>query len=178
MPTSHWQQINEIVDLIMGIRPKSILDIGVGFGKYGVLAREYLELWDGRGTYDNWKVRIDGIEVFSQYKNPIYDFIYDNIYYGDALKVVPLMGTKYDLILMIDVIEHFNKDEGLQLIDDCIKISRHIIVSTPLIVTDQGAAFNNQHETHKATFTVSDFSNCKTVVPNSRSLICVLSCQG
>jgi len=176
MPTSHWQQLNEIVGLIISIKPKSILDIGVGFGKYGMLAREYLELWDGRNIYNEWKVKIDGIEVFSQYKNPIYDYIYNNIYFGNASEIVSLLGNKYDLALMIDVIEHFDKDVGLQLIKDCLNISNNVIVSTPLSVTDQKSAFNNQHETHRSSFVAGDFPNCKTVVPNSKSLICVLSC--
>jgi hypothetical protein len=54
MPTSHPYQLNEIIDLAMKVDPKSVLDVGVGFGKYGVLLREYLELWDGRDRYRDW----------------------------------------------------------------------------------------------------------------------------
>ncbi len=64
MPTSNPYQINEILEAINITRPRSILDIRVGFGKYGVLAREYLELYDGREKYGDWKRRIDGIEAF------------------------------------------------------------------------------------------------------------------
>jgi len=46
MPTSHPFQLDDIVQLIIETAPLSILDIGVGFGKYGLLAREYLEIWD------------------------------------------------------------------------------------------------------------------------------------
>jgi hypothetical protein len=42
MPTSHPHQLNQIVELIMLTDPHSLLDVGIGFGKYGVLAREYL----------------------------------------------------------------------------------------------------------------------------------------
>ena len=34
--------------------PSSVLDIGTGFGKYGLLCREYLELWDGRENYSHF----------------------------------------------------------------------------------------------------------------------------
>jgi hypothetical protein len=40
------------MDNIIALKPKSILDIGTEFGKYGVLCREYLELWDGRQKYE------------------------------------------------------------------------------------------------------------------------------
>ena len=65
MPTSHHSQINQIMQFVVLTDPKSLLDIGVGFGKYGFLAREFLELWDGREEIGNWTRRIDGIEIFT-----------------------------------------------------------------------------------------------------------------
>ena len=75
MPTSHFYQLNEIVELVTLTNPKSVLDIGIGFGKYGFLLREYLELRDGRNKYNDWKRRIDGIEVFEEYLTPVHHFI-------------------------------------------------------------------------------------------------------
>ena len=63
MPTSHLHQLNAIVEIMMLTDPQSMLDVGVGFGKYGFLAREFLELYDGRDAYADWQRRIDGIEV-------------------------------------------------------------------------------------------------------------------
>jgi hypothetical protein len=58
------------MDLIVNINPNSVLDIGTGFGKYGLLCREYLELWDGRQNYDKFLRRIDGVEAFESYITP------------------------------------------------------------------------------------------------------------
>ncbi len=71
MPSSHLYQINEILALIMATNPESLLDVGVGFGKYGFLSREYLELWDGREQYHDWKRRIVGIEACKKYLTPL-----------------------------------------------------------------------------------------------------------
>ena len=174
VPTSHWQQLNEIVGLMMSVRPKSILDVGVGFGKFGVLAREYLELWDGRDRYNDWQIIVDGIEAFEGYKNPIYDHVYNTVFFGDALKVLPVINRSYDLILMIDVIEHFTKEDGLLLLNHCIKAAKHTIISTPLNPSPQKGAFNNQYETHKSVFTVDDLPKNKTVVKNAKSLISLI----
>ena len=57
MPTSYPHQINEIVRLVLAVNPASLLDIGVGFGKYGFLAREYLELFGESEQYAKWKRR-------------------------------------------------------------------------------------------------------------------------
>jgi predicted O-methyltransferase YrrM len=95
MPTSQFYQISDIVEFIVRTNPKSILDIGVGFGKYGALAREYLD--QGERLYD-WKRRIDGIEVFEEYITDIQRFYYDNIYIGNAVEVLPKLEETYDLI--------------------------------------------------------------------------------
>ena len=44
------------------LAPRSILEIGVGFGKWGVVAREYLEAWQGRFRREDWQVRIEGVK--------------------------------------------------------------------------------------------------------------------
>ena len=85
MPSSHYFQLNEIVDLISLADPVKLLDIGVGFGKYGFLAREYLELWKDGGDYQKWNRQIDGIEAFEPYITPVHQFIYNNIFIGNAL---------------------------------------------------------------------------------------------
>lgn len=176
MPSSHLYQINELVELIVLCDPDSLLDIGVGFGKYGYLSREYLELWDGREKYGNWKRRIDGIEAFPEYLTPVHSFVYDNIYKGDALKVIPKLNKKYDLIILVDVLEHFTKKEGTQLIKDCKKISKNILISTPHDIGDQEDSFDNPYETHKHEWKEVEirdlFPNMSSIfIPNQHSLI-------
>ena len=149
MPSSNPDQISRIMGIILRDKPGSVLDIGIGFGKYGFLCREYLELWDGREVYHEWKRRIDGIEVFKDYITPLQDMIYDRIYVGNALDVLPNLTFTYDLILLIDVLEHFIEDEGYRLLHECRSKGRKILVSTPKNIRTQGAAFGNDHETHR-----------------------------
>jgi len=173
MPTSHWRQLNEVMDFVMSIKPESVLDVGVGFGKYGVLIREYLELWDGRGIYDQWKVRLDGVEIFKSYHNPIYDYIYSHTYFGDALDVIPNLQT-YDLVLLIDVLEHFTKSDGCTLLDLCFAHGKKVIISTPLYDSRQKSAFGNPHEEHKTYWSKSDLlTYCNpTFIDNTQSILC------
>jgi hypothetical protein len=176
MPTSNPYQLNELIELILLSKPKSILDIGTGFGKYGVLSREYLEFYDEQKNYLNWKNRIDGIEAFRDYLTPMHDFIYDNIYIGNAIDVLPSLGIKYDLILVIDVLEHFDYDEGLKVLEQCEKRGRNIIISTPLKVGDQKGIFGNPYETHRSQWRRKDFTRFanKCFIYNDRSLICYI----
>lgn len=137
------------MDIITALNPNSILDIGVGFGKYGVLCREYLELWDGREDYHKFIRRIDGIEAFKNYLTPLHDFIYNNVYVGDALHLVDKLKHNYDLVLVIDVLEHLNKSEGKVLINKLLKEHKSVLIVVPKNIGDQKESFNNPYEMHK-----------------------------
>lgn len=176
MPTSHYLQLNTIVEAIVTASPQALLDIGVGFGKYGVLAREYLDISDGRGSYRDWKRRIDGVEAFREYITPLHEFVYDEVFIGNATDVVPKLTRQYDLVLLIDVIEHLTKEEGLKLMRDCLAISRNVLVSTPNEFIEQHEMFDNVHEIHKSHWTAADFAALAPmcVLPNAEdtSLVC------
>ncbi len=149
MPTSHYFQIGEIVSFILFTNPSSTLDIGAGFGKYGFLSREYLELWDGRNNYHDRQRKIHGIEVFEDYITPIHDFIYDRMYIGNAIDILPTLKEQYDLILLIDILEHFDFNEGLRILQECSTRGRNILISVPNYLGHQKDAFGNTFETHK-----------------------------
>jgi hypothetical protein len=174
MPTSHSEQINEIVRLIKLANPKSVLDIGVGFGTYGFLAREYLDVWSISDEYGNWKTRIDGIEVFEQYITVIQKSIYNNIYIGNATNILERINYNYDLILIIDVLEHFDYHEGHKLLEICSKIGRNILISVPKNIGVQEIVYGNIYETHKYKFNKKDFGifRDKFFLPNYESYIC------
>ncbi len=180
MPSSSPLQISPIIEIILATKPQSVLDIGIGFGKFGFLCREYLELWDGRDQYNDWRCRIDGIEAFESYITPLQRQIYSNIYAGDALKVVPTLDTYYDLILLVDVIEHFSIEDGQRLLRDSSKCARGCIVSTPLVVSAQKDAFGNPYETHRSQWAQEHFAEFpeKIFFAAPQSLLCYLRFDG
>lgn len=173
MPSSHWYQLNEIMELIIFTQPKSIFDIGIGFGKYGFLSREYLELFDGREKYNDWIRTIDGIEIFPNYLSALNKKIYDKIYLGDVLNILPTLDKKYDLILLIDILEHFNYDDGIKLLKICEQKGSNTIISTPKQYFKQREMFGNPSEIHKFLYKKKHFKIFKNkfFVPNILSLI-------
>jgi len=176
MPTSHLLQLNEITQLIKLTDPGAILDVGIGFGKYGFLAREYLELWDGRQNYGEWTRRIDGVEAFAGYVGPLQRSIYNTIHVGSALDVVPTLDATYDLVLLIDVLEHFSHEDGMRLLKECLRVGRNLLVAVPKPFEDQGAAFGNEFETHRFDWRRKDFALFpkKFFLKTRCSLICYL----
>lgn len=146
------------MDLIMILDPRSVLDVGAGFGKYGILCREYLELWDGRQEYSNFKRRIDGVEAFEPYITELHKYAYDNVYADDIRDLVDKLDFSYDLVLLIDVLEHFKKAEGELLLQKLLGRNLGILISTPKKPSEQKNAFGNDYEAHKSKWTRKDIS--------------------
>ncbi|MCX6245430.1 MAG: class I SAM-dependent methyltransferase [Bacteroidetes bacterium] len=176
MPSSHSFQLNEIMELIIETNPGKLLDIGVGFGKFGFLSREYLELWDPAASYTSRKHQIDGIEAFPDYLTPVHHQIYDTIYTGNALDILPGISEKYDLILMIDVLEHFTREDGMKVLELCRQKSRNVLVSVPRVMSVQEEIYGNTFETHRYNWKKKDFSFIpdKFFRYNFKSVICYI----
>ena len=183
MPSSQHQQITKIIDYVLTINPKSVLEIGIGFGKYGLLCREYLEFWKGDVDWqlpvkENWVRRIDGVEAFDSYINQHQKYIYNNIYNGDALEVFNSIEHQYDLILMIDVLEHFTYENGMKLLKKCLANSQNILVSVPKDIGLQSDVNDNKYEIHRFQFLKKHFKElsveCVFSSGGSSSLIVLL----
>lgn len=170
MPVSYFDPIPVVFNLIDFYRPKSLLDIGIGFGKYGVLCREILDVYHGRYNKKQWITRIDGIEVFEKYRNNLWD-VYNNIYIGDALDILNKSNSQYDLIICSDVLEHFDKESGHKLINLCLKKSEVIIINTPREFIEQGDVFGNIYETHRSLWKPKDFRQYHGIVHKTSDTI-------
>lgn len=156
MPSSDINNIAPILAVLQNSRPASVLDVGCGFGKYGYLAREYLDVQRGRLRRDEWQIRVVGVEAFAAYHNPVWDFIYDKVHIGKAEEVVPTLGT-FDTIIMADIIEHFHKDAAEALVAQALKQCSMLIISTPAYFFSQGDLYGNEHERHHILFTGANF---------------------
>jgi 2-polyprenyl-3-methyl-5-hydroxy-6-metoxy-1,4-benzoquinol methylase len=147
MPTSRPYPISYIADKILENQPKTVLDIGIGFGKYGFLAREYTDIWKNR--FRNPQTIIHGIEVYEDYITTLHREIYTNIFIGNALDILPTLGN-YDLITFCDVIEHFNKEDGIKMLDLIRSKSKLAFITTPTLTKfrKRGGMNGNAHEHH------------------------------
>jgi len=162
LSTSNWQNISYNIQLVKLLNPQTILDIGVGFGRWGILFREFLEVWGDNNFECNWKRTIDGLEIFPDYIKDYHKFFYDNIHICNALDYLRSMDKHYDLINLGDVVEHFVKEEGLELIDLCLKKSKHTLINIPIGKDwEQDAINGNEFERHRSSWSIEDFSKHK-----------------
>ena len=149
MPTSRPYCISNIASRILELQPDTVLDIGIGFGKFGFMAREYTDIWKNRYNKSQWKTKIDGIEAYHKYISEHHKHIYDKIFIGNALEILPGLNN-YDLITFGDCLEHFSKKDGtmmLKMIKDNCKVA---FITTPTTSKFQyrGAMHGNKYERH------------------------------
>jgi len=173
MPTSDHRQIISVLDHVLAISPKTILEIGIGFGKWGVLCREYLDIWNGRYEKETWATKLYGIEIFEKYHNPIWDYVYDEIIIGDVLENIEKFSN-VDLIIMADVIEHLEKESGLKLIEKCVNVAKKVLITTPkeFFINDYTRNIFEKHQSH---WKISDFYKYSFVYEEAPStFICII----
>ena len=162
MGTSNWQNISYNIELLRRLDPKSILDVGVGFGRWGILFREFLEIWDNGRYNGKWQVKIDGVEIFPGYIKDYHKYFYNEIYLQNVLEFLETNGNTYDLINFGDVIEHFTKEEGAKLIELALKKGKHVLINIPIgRYWAQNGTDENPYEEHKSVWYNNDFTGYK-----------------
>lgn len=132
------------------MQPATIVDLGCGCGLYGCIARNYLDGREGRVRKPDWRVGITGVEGFDQYANPMWG-AYDFVLRGDFRLIYETI-TGYDLVLMIDSLEHVEKAEALAILYHLALNNKNVIVSVPVGACPQGTCFGNDLETHRSTW--------------------------
>jgi predicted TPR repeat methyltransferase len=135
MPLSIWLGLEDCLQAITECWPGSVLDAGIGFGLFGHLLRQYLDVWEGRIQHAEWRIRIDGIEIDARRIQPHAHYLYDNVFVGDIRELVSVHAsqTPYDVILFGDVLEHLPKDDAVWLLRKSIALAmKQVIVRIPL----------------------------------------------
>lgn len=110
----------------------NILDIGSAFGKYGLLIRETIasnRSEHGDLSPDLSDIIIDSCEnakYFDKFK--WLDYIYNNRINESALNLTSGVLSNYNLILLIDVIEHWTREQFKEFMS---KVKCDVLISTP-----------------------------------------------
>jgi len=159
--------------MVEKIDPKSILDVGAGTGRYGLMFRELMDIRHGRYHKPMWVTQINACEAFTSYITPVHYFVYDQVFIQDFTELLNEMKD-YDLIFMGAIIEHFEKDTGKQVLKRALKKCRHLIISTPSFEMEQPAVFGNPLEEHKGFWTEEDFKPYEDIWQDETHIVVLL----
>ena len=140
---------------------RSVLDVGCGFGLWGFLARNFIQIWNPditRSDYLNWKrnLRVDAIEAVDWYVTSMQREIYNEIHVGGMVEIMPTLGS-YHLIIVGDTLEHVSLEDGLQFIKNARERSRWLVITMPSYFHRGSAIMGNDSELHEYVWKDSDF---------------------
>lgn len=155
MPTSDHHQIGTVLDCVIQREPRSVLDIGIGHGKYGALLREYLP-----------NARIIGVEPWPDYQTASTGdwHGYQHVWWGLWPDLAPRVREDsadhaYDVALMVDVIEHMDLLTGHKAIEQALRVARALVIATPHDPMGMVYVGPNQYEQHRRRWTLNDFAD-------------------
>lgn len=127
-----------------------IVDVGPGAGTYYNLLNPHLavEWWT---AVEVWAPYIDQFDLGSKY----HEVILADAYWLDWDRL-----NSPDLTILGDVLEHMTIERAASVLERAVRISRFVIVASPIIHYPQGAEMGNHWETHVIHFdseTMHDF---------------------
>lgn len=158
MGTSNWQQIPFCIEALLELSPMRVLDVGVGFGRWGMLVREFCEEWKGRFHREHWQVHLEGIEVFPKNVEEYHHLFYDWVHIGDAAEILENMDASWDLVIFGDVLQEWDKDTAGQMLHTALDRSAYVLVNIPLGPGwERGPLYGNPYEEHRSTWELDEF---------------------
>jgi len=130
------------LSLIQLVAPKTVLDVGAGRGAYLDLAAETVHAhWT---AIEAWQPYISEFKLRDRYQRVIH---------RDVGRLD--LGTigRFDLIVLGDVLEHFNVIDAVWLWHELRKVAPWLLLSIPIVPYPQGAIAGNPFEIHRSDWT-------------------------
>jgi hypothetical protein len=168
MATSFIEQVPTIIHVLRQLNPRSVLDVGKGFGKYGFLLHEYVGIDhakrpDPRRTMaQQSRIAIDALDANPAYQWPHVAQFYRHCYLGRVEELCDGLPA-YDVVLMADVIEHIEKTAALRVVELFLARGSTLVVSTPRTFFQQ-ELFESAHERHLSFWAIGDFRKADRTV--------------
>lgn len=122
-----------LVDHLVATQPSTILDIGVGTGINGLIAREILECrLNVRRDPRSWEIKIDAVVSHAANVHDHLNHIYDQVHVGQPSDIIRSL-SHYDLILIKDCLQHLSRADALNFLEECMMHTKgHVIVVVPI----------------------------------------------
>jgi hypothetical protein len=158
---SFLENTQAILDAVYESGEDKILDIGSGTGRYGLLIRE--DNISRRSVCESLEpedtMTIDCCEFTPYLYTLVCHNVYNKHFHKSMFELTDKELSKYGLVLMIDVVEHWDKD----VIKDFLKrIPGKILISTPKAVCMYNTEYYGDEHTHCSQWFYEDFKDFNT----------------
>jgi SAM-dependent methyltransferase len=144
-----WQQIPFCIEAMLDIAPAKVLDVGIGFGRWGVLLREFANA----GKEE--PLRVIGIETQRATAVEPARLFYDRIHPGKPLEIIDGINERWNLVIFGEELREWSAAAAEEILAKALNISDYVLVSSQ----------NNGHggNGHKLSGTLSDLMSANLV---------------
>lgn len=109
-----------------------VLDIRIGWGRYGLLLREQLDISSIHTEKKDWTLTIDGVAIRSEYVNSHTNYLYNTIYISPIETWAPnYKGHPYDIVIWADGIEYAYVSSVQKIVNSILGYCKWFIIVTP-----------------------------------------------
>ena len=163
--TGNYQNLGDAVAWLRAIAPRSVLDVGCGFGRWGFLCREFLDIWNGRVLRKDWAVRIVGVDAFASNLKEHHRLLYDEVCGERIEEFLARRSDAFDLIILGDVLEHLAKVQGYEVLRESLNRAGYVVLVLPIGEGwPQQSLYENPCERHLAVWQEADILEMRPLV--------------
>jgi len=147
--------LNKIIKTLPGVLNSALSDcesvLDIGCGPKSPISKQ-----------TNMGKKTLGIEIYEPYLNKARENKTHNEYYLGSLNeyIINNNGTKFDAVVLIDIIEHLPVQDALELIKKAESLAiKKIIINTPNGFVEQKMLDGNPYQVHLSGWTVTQLSS-------------------
>ena len=109
-----------------------VLDIRIGWGKYGLLLREQLERSSISEDRKDWMLTVDGVAIRPEFVNSHTNHLYKTIYISPIETWAPnYKGHPYDIVIWGEGIEYAFASSVQKIVNSILGYCKWFIIVTP-----------------------------------------------
>jgi SAM-dependent methyltransferase len=129
--SSSLRYVDIVIQTVLAMNPRSVLDLGMGTGKYGILLREQHDLAQSHWGKHDWRLRLVGVEAYGPYVGTVQRAVYDDVVIADVRDYLASAEERFDVALALDVLEHFTPQGGRDFTKAVLEAADVMVVLTP-----------------------------------------------
>jgi SAM-dependent methyltransferase len=126
------------LDALQDVLPERILDVGLGFGRWGMLAREICDYRQGRVRREDWCTHVEAVTLTPREVQEYHHFFYDRVYLTDPVEFVETATARWDLVVIEDVLCDLPVTMRRRLLTASLARADYVLVLAPLAMEGGG----------------------------------------
>lgn len=158
-----WQQIPFCIEAILDVSPLKVLDVGIGFGRWGMLIREFCTGRKNGSASEESGMLVIGIETTRSEAPKHACLLYDQIHVGGAIEVIEAINERWNLVIFDQLSHDWSANTAHEALDKALNVSDYVLVSDPVLIDSKTVNNNRRRNGHSLPLMLDDLISANLV---------------